>query len=80
MSQPNDGVVIGFKEIYDEVRKTGTAIELMNKRLTSVEIKQEKQEQASREFRQKVLLTVIGSIIPLAIGVMIWLVKGGALG
>lgn len=65
-----NGVVISFKEIYEEVRKTSIQVQKVDDRLQNVEKKLEKREKKRGDFRTRLLVGVIVAMIPLVWGLV----------
>jgi predicted DNA-binding protein YlxM (UPF0122 family) len=78
MDNNGQGVMISFKEIYDEVKKTSNQIDGISKRLESVEKKIEKQEDEQRQNRYKLNLALLVAAIPFVAAIIIFAAKGGA--
>jgi predicted DNA-binding protein YlxM (UPF0122 family) len=78
MENNEQGVMISFKEIYDEVKKTSNQIDGMSKRLENVEKKIEKQEDEQRQNRYKLNLALLVAAIPFVAAIIVFAAKGGA--
>lgn len=79
MSPDNQGVVISFKEIYDEVTKTSAKIEGISNRLERVEKKIEKQEDRQDSFEDKIKVMLFSAAIPVILSIIYFVAKGGGL-
>lgn len=79
MSPENQGVVISFKEIYDEVTKTSAKIEGISNRLERVEKKIEKQETRQEGFEDRIKLALFAAAVPIVLAVLFFVAKGGGL-
>lgn len=89
----NSGIVISLKEIYDEQKKTSQQVGEIANRIASVENRldrQEKQQQRRDEqqeqrdqqqvqFTQKIKVTVLGALIPVALSIIYFVAKSGGL-
>lgn len=87
MSNDGQGVIISFKEIYDEVQKTSAQIESIGKRVENVEKKMEQQEKQQEEnarrkwdYESRLKVGVILALVPFVIMVTVYLSKEGVFG
>lgn len=78
VNEKENGVMISFKEIYDEVKKTSTQIDSISKRLEIVEKKIDSQENNKSQFWRNLSIGLLVALVPTIIAIFTFAAKGGA--
>lgn len=75
----DEGVTISFKEIYEEQKKTSKQLDNLNIRMERIEQRLDIQDNMRMEFSQKVKIASLSALIPIILGVIIYVAQNGGL-
>lgn len=75
----DEGVTISFKEIYEEQKKTSKQLDNLNIRMERIEQRLDIQDNMRMEFSQKVKIASLSALIPIILGVVIYVAQNGGL-
>lgn len=75
----DEGVTISFKEIYEEQKKTSKQLDNLNIRMERIEQRLEIQDTLKMEFSQKVKIASLSALIPIVLGIFIYVAQNGGL-
>lgn len=67
-----NGIVISFKEIYDEVIKTSKSITDLTTRVQGMEHNLKEQEKEQRAFRRSLQLQVFGAFLSIFVSAVVF--------
>ena len=77
MEEPS--VHVSLKEIYDETKKLSEQMSLMNLRMDNIEKRLDTKENWKMSFSEKVKVTLISALIPIVIGIVVYVAQAGGL-